>query len=299
MNIDQIDYFLDLATTRSINQSAARLYITPQGVSKSLAQLEKEIGFALFVRTNRGLELTEEGARFAEYAAEFWQSYCDFEAKVDKLGRAPEADEKKTITLVAAPLFSVSAIMGRAVANFHELSADTVLDIVEVGAFDMPDYARGLTDEQLKTTVFLSSVPDYRPDLLAWDERFKVVDMGEFPMRACVSLSNHLARRKSITREELCHESLACYNEPVVQDVLHHMLDEFGAPKITSRTSGVNQAALLPEVVFITAGLSPKPAKEGVAHIPIRDAVNIHLVAIACENEETARVIDAFSRAIG
>ncbi|MCI8366734.1 MAG: LysR family transcriptional regulator [Eggerthellaceae bacterium] len=298
MNIDQIGYFLDLVVTRSINQSAARLYLTSQGVSKSLAQLEKEIGFALFVRTSKGLELTEEGTRFARYAEEFWGSYCDFEEKVSHMGRCLDPDGGEAFNIVAAPLFSVSTIMARALADLRELNGDMTFDIVEVGAFDMGAYAQALPEEQITRTVFLSSVPDYRPDLLAWDERFKVVELGVFPMKACVSALNPLARRKSISCEDLAREMLTCYNEPVLQDVLHHMLDAYGEPRIASRTSGVNQAAYLPEAVFITAGLSPNLPGEGVVAMPIRDAVNIHLVAIACDTEETARVIDAFVRAI-
>ncbi len=43
----------------SMAKAAEALFITPQGLSKSIAQLEAELGGTLFERTNRGVEPTE------------------------------------------------------------------------------------------------------------------------------------------------------------------------------------------------------------------------------------------------
>ena len=46
---------------KSLSRAAKRLYITPQGLSKNIRQLEEELGTSLFFRTAQGMEPTESG----------------------------------------------------------------------------------------------------------------------------------------------------------------------------------------------------------------------------------------------
>jgi len=57
----QVDYFLHVATTKSISKSAADLYVSAPAVSKQISLMEQELGLTLFVRGARGMELTPEG----------------------------------------------------------------------------------------------------------------------------------------------------------------------------------------------------------------------------------------------
>lgn len=46
---------------KSLSRAAKRLYITPQGLSKNIRQLEEKLGTSLFFRTAQGMEPTESG----------------------------------------------------------------------------------------------------------------------------------------------------------------------------------------------------------------------------------------------
>lgn len=45
----------------SMNKAAQRLFVTQSAISGAIAEVEKELGITIFVRTNRGIVLTEDG----------------------------------------------------------------------------------------------------------------------------------------------------------------------------------------------------------------------------------------------
>jgi len=65
----QIRYALSVAKERSFTNAAVRLNISQSAVSEQVKLLEDEIGFPLFRRTPRGIEVTERGRTFL-YEAE-------------------------------------------------------------------------------------------------------------------------------------------------------------------------------------------------------------------------------------
>ena len=69
MEFRHIRYALSVAKERSFTNAAKRLNISQSAVSEQVRLLEDEIGFPLFRRTSRGIELTEQGRTFL-YEAE-------------------------------------------------------------------------------------------------------------------------------------------------------------------------------------------------------------------------------------
>jgi DNA-binding transcriptional LysR family regulator len=65
----QIRYALSVARERSFTVAAKRLNISQSAVSEQVNLLEQEIGFALFRRSSRGIDATEQGRLFL-YEAE-------------------------------------------------------------------------------------------------------------------------------------------------------------------------------------------------------------------------------------
>jgi DNA-binding transcriptional LysR family regulator len=64
MDDRQIRYALSVAKERSFTRAAERLNISQSAVSEQVKLLEQEIGFALFRRTPRGVEITDPGRTF-------------------------------------------------------------------------------------------------------------------------------------------------------------------------------------------------------------------------------------------
>ena len=60
----RLHYFLKLSEQLNYRQTARELGMTQPALSRAIAQLEDEIGFALFERTNRNVTITEAGSVF-------------------------------------------------------------------------------------------------------------------------------------------------------------------------------------------------------------------------------------------
>ncbi|PJM69434.1 LysR family transcriptional regulator [Achromobacter ruhlandii] len=62
----QLRYFVRIAELKSLSRAAEDLDQTQSGLSRQLAALKAHVGKPLFVRTGRGVELTEAGARLLQ-----------------------------------------------------------------------------------------------------------------------------------------------------------------------------------------------------------------------------------------
>ena len=59
MDIHDLKIFLTIAQEGSVSKASKILYMTPQGTSKVLKNLETEMGCQLFIRDKSGMQLTE------------------------------------------------------------------------------------------------------------------------------------------------------------------------------------------------------------------------------------------------
>ena len=71
----QLETFIVVADMGSFNKAAEALFISPPAVTKQINLLEKDLGLTLFVRTHRGLLLTEAG-RSLYKDAKYIIQYC-------------------------------------------------------------------------------------------------------------------------------------------------------------------------------------------------------------------------------
>ena len=59
-------FFCRVTEAKSFSAAAVSLDVVPSALSKAIAALERDLGFALFNRSTRGLSLTEDGATYYE-----------------------------------------------------------------------------------------------------------------------------------------------------------------------------------------------------------------------------------------
>ncbi|WP_286978233.1 HTH-type transcriptional activator IlvY [Pseudomonas sp.] len=77
MNSHSLILFLSLADNLHFGKTSREHHVSPSALSRSIKQLEDELGTQLFLRDNRSVRLTREGQQFREYATEVisgWQT---------------------------------------------------------------------------------------------------------------------------------------------------------------------------------------------------------------------------------
>ena len=87
--------FKTVCDAGSIGHAAEQLFISPQGLSKSMARLEAELGSALLVRTSRGVEPTRAGRLLYERADQI-------AGILDSLRQSIAADSAETLRVAAS-----------------------------------------------------------------------------------------------------------------------------------------------------------------------------------------------------
>ena len=75
MNIRDLSSFQTIVKEKSITKASKILYMTPQGVSKIVKNLENELNCQLLVRTASGIKLTESGKCLSKYADKITADY--------------------------------------------------------------------------------------------------------------------------------------------------------------------------------------------------------------------------------
>ncbi|MBH5316190.1 LysR family transcriptional regulator [Paenibacillus sp. GSMTC-2017] len=68
MTLQQLKYVIEVANRGSINEAAKRLFISQPSLSNAIKDLEEEMQFEIFERSNKGISISREGIEFLSYA---------------------------------------------------------------------------------------------------------------------------------------------------------------------------------------------------------------------------------------
>lgn len=81
LTLQQLKYALEIASKGSMNEAAKSLFISQPSLSNAIKELEQEIKITIFVRTNRGVTVSNEGSEFLGYARQVLQQFNMLEEK--------------------------------------------------------------------------------------------------------------------------------------------------------------------------------------------------------------------------
>lgn len=95
MTLQQILYALTIAEVGSMNKAAEQLYVSQPTLTNAIKTLEDEIGFPVFLRTSRGVALTEEGAEFLRYGR---QVYLQYDLLMERYGERGKRKRKFAVS---------------------------------------------------------------------------------------------------------------------------------------------------------------------------------------------------------
>lgn len=151
MELRQFKYFVAIVDCGSLSRAAQQLYIAQSALSKQMAELEAELDTQLLLRSRSGVEMTEAGKVFYEYAQGINKQVGDARTAVHVAAHTVSG------TVVAALPQSVSPMMAlplmRAAARRYP---DVVLHLNEELTGNMTDQLlRGRVD----MAVFSPTMP--------------------------------------------------------------------------------------------------------------------------------------------
>jgi DNA-binding transcriptional LysR family regulator len=85
--LPQIEAFLEVARYQNLSRAAEALFVSQPTLTARLQSLEASLGEQLFVRTRRGMRLTEAGDAFLPYAEHALRALADGRERLEELRR--------------------------------------------------------------------------------------------------------------------------------------------------------------------------------------------------------------------
>lgn len=177
MEIRQLRYFLDIARTEHLTQSAQNLFVTQSTLSHGLRQLEDELQVSLFDRLGRGLKLSQAGLEFQAYAARALQ-----EVEAGRMALADLAGLRAgRLNVGAIPTF-LNTVVPAAIGAFSQAYPQVRVEVRDLRAGAIEDQLlRGELD--VGVAFRPASHADIETEPL-FDERLQLVVRRQHPLAA-------------------------------------------------------------------------------------------------------------------
>ncbi|WP_077611446.1 LysR family transcriptional regulator [Clostridium sp. Marseille-P2415] len=132
MTLQQLKYIVTVAECGSINEAAKQLFISQPSLSNAIKEVELKAKRTLFLRTPRGMQITEEGLEFLGYARQVLQQMDMLEGKYlnEQNGKQRFSVSTQHYTFAANAFVELVKQFGGEVYDFT-LHEGTTHDIIE------------------------------------------------------------------------------------------------------------------------------------------------------------------------
>ena len=223
MNIKDLDVFNTVAKEGNLTKASRLLYMTPQGISKIIKNLENECDCELFLRTGNGMELSECGRHFHEYAKKMEQEYRSMRQEILHI----KQKEKGMVDLLSA-YGILRLVTPECISDFKNRYPE-----IEFYYRECPDKQVERWFQAREGNVAFS-LADCNEEL------YDVLELESFPIKFLVNEKHPLSRRESVTINDIEGEPLYIESrEFKIHDKIVNKCREAGfEPNIVFETSG-------------------------------------------------------------
>lgn len=290
MDIRQIRYFIAVAEEANIGRAATRLHMSQPPLTRQIQQLEEELDTQLFVRTPRGMELTQAGALFLTEAR-------NIRALIEQATERTQRAGQGKLGRLDVAIFG-SAILDRIpklILNFRNEYPD-----VNVVLHTMTKAEQISALRQNRITVgfnrMLAPLPDLCSEVIATESLLLAVNLND-PLAALTALRfDVLAQRPVIlfpsgARPNFVDKVLSlCEARGFVPEIAQEVGDAVTGVALVASGFGV---CVVPE----SATTLNFP---GVVYIPFEDAPEDACVDLSCiyRADDQSPILSTFLRSI-
>ena len=228
MTIKDLENFRTVCEERSITKAARLLYITPQGLSKSIKNLESEWHTRLLNRTTQGITLTETGEYLYQHLPEFLDSYYNIYTNVQKI----QQTQNREIDLLSA--YGILRLVSpECITDFRTKHPEITLRYREY-----PDKQVERLFREKEGNVAFTIGPSEPDDFT----EFHAIKLESFPIKLLVNRSHSLSQKQYVEITDLKNEPLYLESSDFY---IHHLIVE-----------KCKLAGFTPNIIFETSGFS-------------------------------------------
>ena len=132
MNSFQVKCFMTVVEENNFTKAADRLYVTQPAVSKTIQNLEEELGCELFTRyKSKKIKITEEGQLYYELFLHFAAEFDQVQRRVGGLKK----DNSKILEFAYSPRWNVSDFLPETIKKTKLKNPDVIFKVecLEIG----------------------------------------------------------------------------------------------------------------------------------------------------------------------
>jgi LysR family transcriptional regulator, benzoate and cis,cis-muconate-responsive activator of ben and cat genes len=193
MDLRQLKYFVAVAEERHMGRAAERLHLSQPPLSRQIQSLERELGVALFIRTARGVDLTDAGQALLQDARAIRLLAAQAGERAQRVGKG----ELGTLD-VGVFGSSLLNVVPRLLARFSETHPEVDVNIVLHNAHKRQQI------DALRQRRILIAFDRFLPD----DPDLTIEVVTEEPLLVALNAAHPLAASKTIDMDQLRNELL-------------------------------------------------------------------------------------------
>ena len=207
MNILHVKYAVEVARLGSLNKAAETLMIAQPNISRSIKELEADLGITIFQRSAKGMVLTPDGEEFMDYAR-------DILHRIDKIEQSyRDGSHKKRKFSISVPR---ACYISAAMAEFSKNIGDTPVEIYYKETNSKKTIKKLLENEyKLGIIRYSDNYDKYYKDMLE-EKGLSYELVAEFSYVLIMSKDNPLAEKETITYEDLSDYIEIAHADPYV-----------------------------------------------------------------------------------
>lgn len=130
MELRHLKYFIAVAEEKNFTRASERLFIAQPPLSRSIQQLEEELGVPLFERGSRPLKLTQAGEFFYAHAQELLNKSKELKAMTQRVGQITKT---LSIGFVASTMYGK---FPKIIRLYRALHNTVDLNLIEMSTMD-------------------------------------------------------------------------------------------------------------------------------------------------------------------
>lgn len=238
MNLTRIQYFVEAAKRENFSQAAQALYVSQPNLSKQIGLMEQELGFELFRRAGKNVQLTQAG----QYLYEQFRDIPEHTAKAITYAKALSRGDRGSLSVGILEGQDVNFFLSSRIAALRERFPGTV---VEMERNSFRNLRRGLDRGSYDVLFTLEFELEGRDD---WDSYLLFQQHGAI----AISRSHPLAMRDELSIEDFRNEPFVMISRedsPGGYRLLLEQCGQFGfKPNVVRETSSLESLLLCVEM---------------------------------------------------
>ncbi len=243
MDFRHLKYFIEVARQKSFTRAAESLHVSQSAISKMIKDLEEELGFFLFNRSSKQIQLTDTGETFLLHAQEVVTLFNNLSVEVES---AAKLDKGKVV--IGLPPITGSTRFAQLLGEFKKKYQQIDIALFEYGSKTIE---LGIQDGSIDIGI-ICNIPD--------SNAYHSFALSNDPLWVIASPEHRISCLNEVGLAELSNEQFVMYRQDfsLHHAIVNNCIAVGFQPNIIFETS---QRELMTQLVATNLGVAILPSK--------------------------------------